>query len=356
MAVPQDIKKLTGKLFALIPSNLLHVPGQREGLLLRPGPTGVYLSFVDLFGIPKNFTKVHRNWMLTVLAPRFPNLDLSPMLARSSETLRRFNSVEGRIALAQEDMKTGKVIALESLDMSGSTPRPIVPSAQLSTQTPSGITRAFTFVRLDPPPARRLIIFSDLPMKDKNFNRTIIPDEIVASYPISDAELAAVKKATPTATFTSFTEIDNQVKNASEIRITCGDINKELVGEALKKHFEKTLRGLAVVTEKLIKDFGITPTGRVFAEAIDSFLHSAEAKFRSPSGVAMQRQTAEGTRSAMIAELAPDPVTGEFKPTKLQPLFSGSALEVAKNLEFMMIIAVNKLEEVLNALPKKPKP
>ena len=95
---------------------------------------------------------------------------------------------------------------------------------------------------------------------------------------------------------------------------------------------------------------------RVFAAAIDSFLHSAEANFSSPSAVAMQRQTAEGTKTAMIAELAKDATTGKFKPTKLEPTFSGSALEVASRLELMMIPVVAKLEEVLNKLPKKPKP
>lgn len=355
MAIPPEIKKLTGKLYALIPSGMLHIPGQKEGLVVRVAPNGAYLSFVDVLGNPKNFKEQHRKWMLEVLAPRFPNLDLAPMLARSSESLRRFNSVKGRLAMAQDGISSGKVIALESLDLSGATPRPIVPAATLSPLAPGNITRAFTFVRLDPPPATRVLIFSDMPMPDKNFNKTIIPDEIIVSYPLSDVELAAVKNAKPPATFTPFQEIQGP-KVASEIRITCGDINKELVGDGLVRHFGKTMRGLMTITERLFLDFGITPTGRVICEAIDSFLHSAEAKFSSASGVAMPRRTAAGTRSMLIVEFAPDPDFGVFKPTKLEPSFSGNALKVAQRLELMMVPVVGKLEEVLAALPKKPKP
>lgn len=355
MAISPILITLTGKLNALIPSSLLHIPGQKEGLVVRVAPQGVYLSFVDVLGNPKNFNAQHKKWMLEVLAPHFPNLDLTPMLARSSESLRRFNSVEGRLAQAQEGVSSGKVIALESLDLSGATPRPIIPAANLSPLSPRNITRAFTFVRLDPTPITRVIVFSDLPMLDKNFNKTIIPDEIVASYPVSDQELAAVKTATPPATFTPFREID-VAKTAKNIRITCGDINKELVGDDLVAHFGKTMRGLMTITEKLFSDFGITPTGPVLCEAIDSFLHSAEAKFSSSLGVAMPRRTAAGTRSMLIVEFIPDPTSGEFKPSKLEPSFSGNALKVAQRLELMMVPVVGKLEEILAALPKTPKP
>ena len=349
MSVPDEIKKLTEKLYVLIPPDMRHVPGQKDGLLLRASPRGVYLSFVDTFGIPKNFTAQHRKWMNETLAPKFPNLDLEPMLARSSETGRRYNSLNQRLENAKKDMKSGKVIALESLDYSGAKKRPISESTKLSTKAPGAIPRAYTFVRLDPPPATRVLVFSDLPMKDSSTNKTIIPDEITVSYPMSDDELKATKKSHASATFTSFTDIAHQFKNTSHLKITCGDINKELVGEQLIEHYQKTLRGLTTVTEKLLKDFGINPD-KVTATATDSFLHSAEAVFKSSTDVSMRRRTANGTKTSMLVEFLKDAVTGEFKLTKLEPQFSGSALKLALRLEWMIVPVVANLEDALKKL------
>jgi hypothetical protein len=350
------LQKLFNDIDALIPLNLRHIPGQREGLVVRLGTSGVYLSHVDMTGcIPKNFVSQHRDWMRKSLLAKFPHLDASAILGRSSESIRRFNSIEGRLSLAQEGAKNGRVIAIESLDMSGKTPRPIIPASQLTAAEPGKIPRAITWVQIDPAPARRVIVFSDMPMVDKLFNKRIIPDEITVSYLVSDDELKAIKAAKPPA-FTSFNKLDDAVKRAKDVRMVCGDINKELINEQLVEHFQKTLRGLVTAADTIFSAFGITPDGKISAMAGDSYLHSGEAKIIDPNYASIQRRTEAGTKVSMTLELEPKVVGGAFEyvPTKLEPVFSGSAVKAANRIGLMMVAAATAFEDVLKSLPKKP--
>jgi hypothetical protein len=351
-----QVAQLAQEIDALIDKRLRFVPGQKAGLAVRIGHGGVYLSSLDISGYPINFTDEHRHWMRTKLLARFTNLDLRGVLGRSSETGRRFNSVAKRLELIQERVKNGDVIALESLDFQGTHARLNTQGSLLTSETPRDITRGFTYVRLKPEPATRVIILSDLPLSDPTTGGRIIPDEVIIQYPISEDELKAVRTAKAPATFTPFLLIDQAQRKASKLKIHCGDINLELMDDKLVDHFIKTMRGLVAAIYAATSRFGITPEGRVSGSVTDSYLHSAEGKF-SPEHATLQRRTASGAYVRALAEFDPELSEGEriYKPVRpATPFFSANlSAQVRKKIAPEVNRIAGQIETLLNRMPKK---
>lgn len=115
------------------------------------------------------------------------------------------------------------------------------------------------------------------------------------------------------------------------------------------------MRGLVAAADKVFREFGITPTGKVTALAGDSYLHSAEAHFSDATHASMRRSTAAGTKVSMLAEFTADAVDGSLRPTKLEPYFSKKAAQAATRLGLSMVAVATALEDILKSLPKVPK-
>lgn len=352
-----QIAQLAQDIDTLIDKRLKFVPGKKAGLAVRVGHGGVYLSALNIFGTPINFTEEHRHWMRTKLLARFIDLDLRGVLGRSSETGRRFNSVAKRLQLMQERVKSGDVIALESLDFQGTHARLNTQGSLLTSEKPHDITRGFTYVRLKPEPETRVIILSDLPLADPTTGGRIIPDEVILQYPISKDELKAARAAKAPATFTPFLLIEQAKRKASELKIHCGDINLELTGDDLVEHFNKTMRGLVAATNAAIERFGIIPEGRVSGSVTDSYMHSAEAKFSDEEYVKLNRETVKGTSVRMAIECEPALVEGKMTFIQVKPatpLFSG---KLSTQVRTKIVPEVNRIarqfETALNRIPTK---
>jgi hypothetical protein len=269
--VTQRASQAEVDLLKLILAKHLYLTG-KAGFEISIAGRNLVLTYLSEHGNPRNFPTHVGEQVVALLKKQFPALDTDVFFGYV-ETIRRRQGLHSRYT---SFVQSPGSVMFESLDPDNLRRGSLGLDMDDFTKKPTAeLPRMYTFVRLEPEPAKRLIFLTEMKVGD------LRPDEMIIQYDISPEERAMVESGK------SFAEIaaspDPEVHVARNMRIHNGDPNRLIPVKDLAEHVQKTLEGLLAVAAKVTaavakNGFGLTPVGGMSASTTDTMLGPIEIK------------------------------------------------------------------------------